>query len=93
MIELKQDLNPNEISFPAHDNQKNHKVSTPATKPRWTKVVRVNNKPIEELSHGKPSKGKRTATLNDDHSKLLDKRYQVSRNEEDASIKLAEADT
>ena len=31
--------------------------------------------------------------LNDDHSKLPNKHYQVSRSEEDASIILAEADT
>ena len=90
---LKPDLNSNESSYPTRDNQKSPRVSLQATKPRWTRFVRVNNKPTEELSHGKSSKGKRTTTLSDDHSKLPNKRYQVSRSEEDAIIKLAEADT
>lgn len=64
-----------------------------AIEPRWTKVVHVNNKPTEELSHGKLSKGKRTAALIDDHSKSPNKCYQVSMSEEDAGIKLVEADT
>ena len=86
-------MNSNESSYPTRDNQKSPRVSLQATKPHWTRVVCVNNKPIEELSHGKSSKGKRTATLGDDHSMLPNKRYQVSRSEEDAIIKLAEADT
>uniref|UniRef100_A0A7N2MP22 DUF4283 domain-containing protein n=1 Tax=Quercus lobata TaxID=97700 RepID=A0A7N2MP22_QUELO len=86
-------LNSSEINSNARDNQNIPRVSVQATKPRWTRVVHANNKPSEEVSLGKPSKGKRAAALNDDHSKLPNKRYQVSRSEEDASIILAEANT
>ena len=93
ILKLKPDLNSNESSYPTRDNQRSPRVSLQATKPCWTRVVRVNNKPTEELSHGRSSKGNRTSALSDDHSKLPNKRYQVSRSEEDAIIKLAEADT
>nr|POE68290.1 hypothetical protein CFP56_58842 [Quercus suber] len=86
-------LKSEEVSSKARDNQNNPRVLVQATKPRWTRVVRANNKPSQEGSLGKQSKGKRTVALNDDHSKLPNKHYQVSRNEEDAGIILAEADT
>ena len=93
ILELNPDLNSNGISSSARDNQESPRVSLQANKPRWTRVVRVNNKPSEEVSLGKLSKKKRKAALNDDHFKLPNKRYQVSRSEEDAGIELAEADT
>ena len=64
-----------------------------APKPRWTRVVRVNKEPTVAASHGKPSNGKRTMTLNDDHSKLPNKCYQVLRSEQDVGIELVEVDT
>ena len=91
--ELNSDLNSNEISNSARDNQKSPRVSLQATKPHWIRIVCVNNKPSEDISLGKLSKGKRTAALIEDHSKLPNKCYQVSRSKEDASIELAEADT
>ena len=50
ITELKQDLNSKETSCQAHDNQKNPRVSTQASRPHWTRIVCVNNKPTEELS-------------------------------------------
>nr|POE90998.1 hypothetical protein CFP56_05371 [Quercus suber] len=83
--ELNPDGNPRGTSSVARDNQHTPRVSLQANKPRWTRFVRANNKPSEEVSLDKPSKKKRIAAISEDHSKLPNKRYQVSRNEEDTA--------
>nr|POF11794.1 hypothetical protein CFP56_68093 [Quercus suber] len=88
--ELNPDLNSSGISSNARDNQNTPTVSLQANKPRWTRVVRVNNKPSEEVSLDKLSKKKRIAALSEDHSELPNKRYQVSRNEEDTGLSTLE---
>ena len=69
------------------------RVSMQAPKPCWTRVICVNQEPTVDVSYGKPSNGKRIAALSDDHSKLPNKRYHVSRSEKDAGIELVEAYT
>lgn len=86
-------LNSHGISSSARDNPKSPRVSLQATKPHWTRIECVNNKPSEASPLGKMSKGKRTAALIDDHSKLPNKCCQVLRSEKDACIELAEVDT
>ena len=90
--ELIPKLSPNEATNLACDTQKIPRVSI-APKPRWTRVVRVNKEPTVDVSYGKPSNRKRIVAFSDDHSKLPNKCYQVSRSEEDAGIELVEAYT
>ena len=68
------------------------RVSTLASKSRWTKVSRALPIPTEAASQGNLNYGKRPLTLTDDQSKLPNKRCLVSRSDEDEYEKLAEAD-
>lgn len=87
------ELTPELISHEANSSARAPRVFTQAPKPRWTRVVRINTTPTVAISQGNPSYGKRTLTPSDDHPKLPNKRYQVSRSEENDCIELAEADT
>nr|POE78699.1 hypothetical protein CFP56_53831 [Quercus suber] len=73
---LQPELNTHDATNSARDNQ-SPRVSTLAPKPRWSRVRRVSSTPKEEVSQGNPNYGKRPFTLNDDHSKLPNKRCQV----------------
>ena len=68
------------------------RVSTLASKPRWTRVSRAPPTPMEAVSQGNLNYGKRPLTLSDDQSKLPNKRCLVSRSDEDEFEKLVEAD-
>ena len=68
------------------------RVSTLASKPRWTRVSRAPPTPTEAVSQGNLNYGKRPLTLTDDQSKLPNKRCLVSRSDEEEFEKLVEAD-
>ena len=63
-----------------------------ASKPRWTRVCRVATTPFEDALKGTLNYGKRPVPTSDEHSKLPNKRCQVSRSEADDCIELEEAD-
>nr|POE45577.1 hypothetical protein CFP56_39575 [Quercus suber] len=88
---LQSELNTHEAINSARDNQ-SPRAATLAPKPQWTRVCHVSSTPQEEVSQGNLNYGKRSFTLNDDHSKLPNKRCQVSRSEKDDYTILAEAE-
>nr|POE81655.1 hypothetical protein CFP56_28119 [Quercus suber] len=66
-------LNTQEAINSACDNQ-SPRASMLATKPRWTRVCRVSSTPKAKVSQGNLNYGKRPLTLNDNFSKLPNKR-------------------
>ena len=88
--ELIPELNTSAAQNHAHASH-SPRVSTAASKPRWTRVCRAPPQPSAAASQSTLNYGKRPLTLIDDQSKLPNKRCMVSRSDEDASEKLAEA--
>ena len=83
------DLIPHGTLNVARDSQ-SARAPTVASKPRWTRVCRATTSPSEDVSKGTLNHGKRPFPTSDEHSKLPNKRCQVSRSEADDCIELAE---